>query len=205
MQDYLSRVLESVSYINEKINVKPEIAIILGSGLGGLADEITDRVEIPYADIPNFPFSNVQGHENKLIIGKIYNKTIIAMQGRVHYYEGYSMEEVTFPIKVFALLGVTKLILSNAAGALTRKLKLGDLMLITDHINISGLSPLRGENNAAFGERFPAMKYAYSPSLIEIAKDPEKKIAKDQARARDLGDKIELKEGVYAFSEKRKK
>ncbi|MBQ9314188.1 MAG: purine-nucleoside phosphorylase [Clostridia bacterium] len=191
MQDYLRKVLESVSFINEKISEMPEIAIILGSGLGGLADEVMDRVEIPYSDIPNFPASKVVGHENKLIIGKIYNKNVIVMQGRFHYYEGYEMDEVTFPIKVFALLGVSKLIVSNAAGGLNKKLKSGDLMLITDHINTFGLSPLRGENISEFGERFPGMRNAYSPRLIELAKE--------QAKAKDLTTKLELKEGVYAF------
>jgi len=191
MQDYLSKVLESVSFINQKINEMPEIAIILGSGLGSLAEEVTDRIEIPYQDIPNFPASKVDGHGNRLIIGKIYDKKVIVMQGRFHYYEGYEMDEVTFPIKVFALLGVSKLIVSNAAGGLNKKLKRGDLMLITDHINISGLSPLRGDNISEFGVRFPGMKGAYSSRLIEIAKE--------QAKAKDLASKIELKEGVYAF------
>lgn len=191
MQNFLSKVLESASYINEFINDMPEIVVILGSGLGSLADEVTDRIEIPYCDIPNFPYSNVIGHENKLIIGKIYNKSVIVMQGRFHYYEGYEMAEVTFPIKVFAMLGVSKLIVSNAAGGLNRKLKAGDLMLITDHINISGLSPLRGENVPEFGERFPGMRNAYSPRLI--------KLAKEQANSKELAQKIDIKEGVYAY------
>lgn len=191
MQDYLSKVLEAVTYINEQITEMPEIAIILGSGLGSLADEVTDKVEILYNDIPNFPVSKVVGHGNKLIIGKIYNRNVIVMQGRFHYYEGYEMNEVTFPIKVFSLLGVSKLIVSNAAGGLNKKFKTGDLMLITDHINICGVSPLRGENYSDFGERFPNMKNAYSPRLIEIARE--------QSNSKELAQKIQLREGVYAF------
>lgn len=192
MQDYFSKVLESVTYINEKINEMPEIAIILGSGLGKLADEVTDRVEIPYSEIPNFPISKVEGHENKLIIGKIYNKQVIVMQGRFHYYEGYEMDEVTFPIKVFALLGVSKLIVSNAAGGLNPSFKVGDLVLITDHINICGLSPLRGENYSEFGVRFPGMKDAYSPRLIALAKEQYKKMEEERASANKVSFKDKL-------------
>lgn len=191
MQDMLSKVLEATSYINDRIEEMPEIAIILGSGLGPLANEVTDRVEIPYSEIPNFPSSNVEGHANRLIVGKIYDKNVIVMQGRFHYYEGYSIEEVAFPIKVFTMLGVSKLIVSNAAGGLNKRFKHGDLMLITDHINISGLSPLRGKNHSELGERFPSMTNAYSDRLISIAKQV--------ANSKELTKKIDLKEGVYAF------
>lgn len=191
MQDILSKAIESASYINGKIDFMPEIAVILGSGLGMLADVVTDRVEIPYSDIPNFPSSSVVGHSNKLIIGKIYDRNVLVMQGRFHYYEGYAIDEVAFPIKVFAMLGISKLIVSNAAGGLDRKFKVGDLMLIEDHINISGLSPLRGPNHVELGERFPSMTGAYSPRLIELAKKT--------ASSKELTKKIELKEGVYAF------
>ena len=133
----LEKVAEASSYIASKINRKPRIAVVLGSGLGALADEvIQDRVEIPYSEIPNFPTSRAEGHGNKLIFGKIYDKDVIMMQGRFHYYEGYDMNEVTLPIRVFAFLGVESIIISNAAGGINKSFKLEDLMLITDHINI---------------------------------------------------------------------
>lgn len=223
MQDFFNKVLESVTSINEKINVMPEIGIILGSGLGELAGEVTDRIEIPYSNIANFPSSNVVGHGNKLIVGKIYNRNVIIMNGRFHYYEGYDMDEVAFPIKVFSLLGVKKLIVTNTAGGINKKLKCGDLMVITDHINFSGLSPLRGENIAEFGVRFPGMGEAYSPRLIELAKrvaaneedENRLKLARQQVNKKSILEQIELskqlsdmkeaiekiplKEGVYAY------
>ncbi len=191
MHDILKKSIETTSFINSIIKNMPEIAIVLGSGLGSLANEITDRIEIPYEEIPNFPKSTVEGHENKLIAGKIYGRNVIAMQGRFHYYEGFELNEVTFPIKVFAMLGVSKLIVSNAAGGLNKTFKLGDLMLITDHINLCGLSPLRGENRSEFGERFPSMTNAYSQRLIDLAKNV--------ANSKDLNKKINLREGVYAY------
>ena len=198
MQDYFSDVLESVSYINERITERPSIAIILGSGLGKLADEVTDSVEIPYEEIPNFPVSKVVGHENKLIVGKIYDKNVIVMQGRFHYYEGFDMKEVTFPIKVFALLGVTDLIVTNAAGGINKKLKMGDLVLIRDHINISGLSPLRGNNDSQLGPRFPNMKGAYSERLIQIAREQFENLKKEEA----LNEKLERKDKIFGSNKK---
>ena len=209
MQDIFGKTLETVAYINERINkMQPEIAIILGSGLASsnenilnefgdeekdisIADMVTNRVEISYDEIPNFVSSSVEGHENKLIFGKIYEKNIVIMKGRFHYYEGYDMDVVTFPIRVFAMLGVSKLIVTNAAGGLNKNFKVGDLMLITDHINISGLSPLRGENVSGFGERFPSMIDAYSPRLISIAKEA--------SNSKELMEKVSFKEGVYAY------
>lgn len=188
MEDILKKAMESAEYINSKINgEKAEIAIILGSGLGPLAEEVKDRIEIPYSEIPNFPSSSVVGHQNKLIFGTINNKKVLVMQGRFHYYEGNDIATVAFPIKVFALLNIKKLIVSNAAGGLNTSFKIGDLMLIKDHINISGMSPLRGPNYDEFGERFPSMTNAYSSNLIELAK----KVANEQS--------INLVEGVYAF------
>jgi purine-nucleoside phosphorylase len=187
MQDVLEKATQSSSFIRRQILKSPEIAIILGSGLGALANEIQDKIEIPYTTIPNFPISRVIGHENKLIYGTIYGKNVIAMQGRFHYYEGYSMQEVAFPIKVFSLLGVSKLIVSNAAGGINKKFKPGDLMIINDHIKFSDASPLIGNNVDEFGTRFPDMGQAYSLRLRELAW----KIAKEQ--------KISLEEGVYAF------
>lgn len=188
MEDILKKARESAEYINSKINgEKAEIAIILGSGLGPLADEVTDRIEIPYTEIPNFPSSSVVGHQNKLIFGKINNKKVLVMQGRFHYYEGNDIATVAFPIKVFSILNIKKLIVSNAAGGLNKEFNLGDLMLIKDHINISGMSPLRGKNESELGERFPSMTNAYSSNLIKLAK----KVAIEQ--------NINLVEGVYAF------
>lgn len=208
MNNILQKASEAAAYINSKITKKPNIAIILGSGLGLLANEVyEDRIEIPYSEIPNFPVSKVEGHGNKLIIGKIYDKDVIIMQGRFHYYEGYDMDEVTFPIRVFALLGIESLIVSNAAGGINKKYKPQDLMLITDHINISGLSPLRGKNEDAFGTRFPSMTNIYSKRLINLAKEVaslkafddmfDKKAMKIAKDSEDL--KINLQEGVYAF------
>lgn len=208
MKDILSKASQAVSYINTRIDCKPKIAIILGSGLGSLADEVHEnRVEIPYYEIPNFPASKVEGHGNKLIVGKIYENDVIIMQGRFHYYEGYDMDEVTFPIRVFALLGVETLIVSNAAGGINKKFKPQDLMIINDHINICGVSPLRGENEEAFGTRFPSMTNAYSKRLIELTKDVaslkafddvfDKKTMRLAKDGEDLT--IDVVEGVYAF------
>ena len=208
MKDILQKASETASFIAERIANRPKIAIILGSGLGALADEIhEERVEIPYSEVPNFPTSKVLGHGNRLIVGKIYDKDVIIMQGRFHYYEGYDMQELTFPIRVFALLGIEQLIVTNSAGAINKKFKQQDLMLITDHINVMGISPLRGENEEAFGTRFPSMKDAYSPRLIELAKDVaslkafgdgfNKKTFKKSKDDYDLT--IDLQEGVYGF------
>ena len=167
-----------------------------------LADEIDERIEIPYSDIPNFPASHVLGHENKLIIGKIYDKKVIAMQGRFHYYEGYEMNEVTFPIKVFALLGVRQLIDTNAAGVLNTSFKRGDLVLIKDHINLCCVSPLRGENYPTLGERFPGMRDAYSPRLIQLAKEQFDIMQKEKKEEKKEGTKNDIK-GLFSSSQKK--
>jgi purine-nucleoside phosphorylase len=187
MEENEKKVFETVSYIRERIIEKPDIAIILGSGLGGLAYEIQNRVEIPYDEVPNFKNSLVEGHEGKLIIGKIYDKNVIAMQGRIHFYEGYSMQDIAFPIRVFALLGVEVLIVTNAAGGIDPRLSPGSLMMITDHINMSLQSPLTGKNSDTFGPRFPAINGVYDKGLMTIAKS----VASEMY--------INLHEGVYAF------
>lgn len=187
MQITLENILESASFIRNKIPDVPDTAIILGSGLGRLADEIRDAIEIPYSEIPNFKESKVQGHDNKLIYGTIYDKPVLAMKGRYHFYEGYTMQEAAFPIRVFALLGIRNVIISNAAGGINKKFKVGDLMLISDHIKLSDDSPLIGENINELGTRFPNMTDAYPKAFRDFAKDV----------ARDL--KMELQEGVYAF------
>lgn len=148
----------------------PETAIILGTGLGSLVNEITDKYEIKYEDIPNFPLSTVEGHSGKLIFGKLGNKEIMAMQGRFHYYEGYSMKEVTFPVRVMRELGIKTLFVSNAAGGMNPDFVIGDLMIINDHINMFPEHPLRGKN-IPYGDRFPDMSKAYSPELIAMAKE----------------------------------
>ena len=162
----------------------PKIAIILGSGLGELASEITDATEIPYGDIPNFPVSTVEGHSGKLIFGKLGGKDVMAMKGRFHFYEGYSMKEVTFPERVMYELGVDTLIVSNAAGGMNPQFKIGDIMIINDHINFFPEHPLNGPNFPT-GPRFPDMHQVYNPDLIALA----------DAIANEKG--IRLVHGVY--------
>ena len=192
MQDILSCASEAARYISERISVSPKIGIILGSGLGEFASKVTNpRDEIPYEEIPFFPISTVEGHYGRLIIGKIYDKDVIVMQGRIHYYEGYDLSDVVFPITVFGLLGVSELIVTNAAGGVTKRMLPTDLMLITDHVNFANISPLRGPHIELFGERFPSMTNAYSPRL--------RSIAKEAAVDKEYDSKINLKEGVYAY------
>lgn len=158
-------------YIKSRLAGKnPKVAIILGSGLGVLAEEIENAVKIPYSEIPHFPVSTVSGHAGELIIGTINNVDIIAMNGRVHYYEGHSLEEVIFPIRIFALLGIETLILTNAAGGINTGYIPGSFMVIKDHINFAGVSPLRGKNLDEFGVRFPDMTEVYNKDLTEKMK-----------------------------------
>jgi len=185
--EYLkAKITKSVEFINQKSKIKPKIAIILGTGLGRLAEDIEEKEIIPYSEIPNFPISTVQSHSGNLVLGKLGNKEVVAMQGRFHYYEGYSLKEVTFPVRVMKKLGADTIIISNAAGGMNRFFKRGDLMLITDHINLFGDNPLIGPNDEELGPRFPDMSEAYSQNLIELVK----KVA--------LKEKIRLQEGVYA-------
>ena len=187
MEEILSNIKESAHYIEEQLSDQPKIAIILGSGLGDLAHEIKDSVKIPYSQIPHFPLSTVVGHEGQLVVGELEGKTILAMQGRFHYYEGYPMMDVTYAIRVMKQIGIQKLIVTNAAGAVDPTFVPGDLMLITDHINLSGSNPLIGPNLDSFGLRFPDLSTAYSKSLRALAQ----KVAKEK--------EIDLKEGVYSF------
>lgn len=166
----LEQIQETASYIKSQIHNIPETAIILGSGLGKLADELTDTHEIDYKDIPHFPVSTVEGHSGRLIFGHLDGKEIMAMQGRFHYYEGYSMKEVTFPIRVMRELGIKTLFVSNAAGGTNPSFEIGDLMIITDHINFFPEHPLRGKN-ISYGPRFPDMSEAYDHTLIARAKE----------------------------------
>ena len=171
------RIQETASWLKQRMTTSPKTAIILGTGLGQLASEISDKQEIPYKEIPNFPVSTVEGHSGKLIFGKLGGVDIMAMQGRFHYYEGYSMKEVTFPVRVMYELGIKTLFVSNAAGGMNPKFKIGDLMIITDHINFFPEHPLRGKNYPT-GPRFPDMHETYDKKLIQLAADIafEKKI-----------------------------
>ena len=179
----LEKIKETAAFLKERMHTSPETAIILGTGLGNLANEITEKYEIKYQDIPNFPVSTVEGHSGKLIFGKLGNKDIMAMQGRFHYYEGYSMKEVTFPVRVMKELGIKTLFVSNASGGMNDAFEIGDLMIIRDHINFFPEHPLRGKN--LYGDRFPDMSEAYSKDLINKALD----IAKEKG--------IKVQQGVY--------
>jgi len=168
MSQYYKEVLAATNFIKEKIKeFKAQFGIILGTGLGGLVNEIDIVLTIDYKDIPNFPLSTVETHTGRLIFGQLGGKNVVAMQGRFHYYEGYSMLQVTFPVRVLKLLGIEKLFISNAAGGLHPEQEKGDLMIIKDHINLHYENPLRGENIEEFGPRFPDMFECYSPLLIE--------------------------------------
>ncbi len=168
----MEKVEESTAFLKDKVgNFKPEVGIILGTGLSPLADEIKKEYSISYRDIPHFPVSTVEGHKGNLIFGSLSGKDVVAMQGRVHYYEGYSMQDVTYPVRVMKVLGVDTLIVSNASGGLNKDFEKGDIMLITDHINLMGDNPLRGPNDERFGPRFPEMMEPYSYRLIKIARD----------------------------------
>ena len=164
----LERIQETASFLRERMHTRPETAIILGTGLGSLAGEITDSYEIPYEEIPYFPVSTVEGHKGKLIFGKLGQKDIMAMQGRFHYYEGYTIQQVTFPVRVMRELGIKTLFVSNAAGGMNPDFEIGDLMIITDHINFFPEHPLHGKN-IPYGPRFPDMSEAYDRGLIRQA------------------------------------
>lgn len=180
----LEKIQETAAYLKSKMHTSPETAIILGTGLGSLVNEITEKYEIKYEEIPNFPVSTVEGHTGKLIFGKLGNKDIMAMQGRFHYYEGYSMKEVTFPVRVMRELGIKTLFVSNASGATHPDFEIGDLMIITDHINYFPEHPLHGRN-IPYGPRFPDMSEAYDKELIRKA----------DAIAKEKG--IKVQHGVY--------
>ncbi len=166
------KVNESIDFLKEKIgDFRPEIAIILGTGLSPLANDVKIEHAISYSDIPHFSVSTVEGHKGDLLFGELSGKKVVVMQGRVHYYEGYTMQEVTYPTRVMKFLGADTLIVSNASGGLNKDFRKGDIMLITDHINLMGDNPLRGPNDPAFGPRFPEMMEPYSFRLIELARD----------------------------------
>lgn len=165
----LTQFNESVEFIKGRTKVEPTIGIILGTGLGGLVNEINVIDEIPYKDIPNFPLSTVTGHSGKLIFGELGGKKVIAMQGRFHFYEGYSMQQVTFPVRVMKLLGIQKLFVSNASGGVNPDFEIGEIMIQNDHINLFPAHPLIGKNIDELGPRFPDMSDAYDPTMIALA------------------------------------
>ena len=185
--NYELKIKEAASFILKKITYKPEIGIILGSGLGAIADQIENPEFYPYSEIPHFPISTVQGHAGRLVVGTLEGKTVVAMQGRFHYYEGYPIQEVTFPVRVMKALGIEALIVTNAAGASNPEFNPGDLMIIKDHINLAGANPLIGKNLDEFGPRFPDMSDAYNKELR----------TKVKAIAQNLN--IPVQEGVYAW------
>jgi len=179
---------EAVGYIREQTQCHPAVGIILGSGLSSLASDVRQAVIIPYASIPHFAASTVQGHTGQLVLGELEGRSVVVMQGRLHYYEGYTMQQVTFPVRVIHLLGAANLIVTNASGGLNSQWHPGDLMLISDHLNLVGMmgsNPLIGPNDEGFGPRFPDMSQAYDPGLREIARQV--------AAAKGLP----LREGVY--------
>jgi len=179
------KIQDTTAFVKSKIKEHPQIGIILGSGFGGLTDIVNIELEIPYEDIPHFPVSTVEGHAGKLIFGKLGAKQVMMMAGRFHYYEGYNMTDVTFPVRIMKALGVHSLVVSNAAGGMNPRFKIGDIMILTDHINLFPEHPLRGPNDERLGPRFPDMSVPYDAGFIKMAQD----IAKEQ--------KLDIHSGVY--------
>ena len=179
-------VAESVAFLKQQIREMPEIGCILGSGLGDLADEVMNKTVIPYQDIPHFPVSTVEGHAGHLVFGRLHNQPVVMMKGRFHYYEGYTMKQVTYPVRVMRELGVSHLVVTNACGGLNHQYYAGGLMLIQDHLNLTGDNPLIGPNVEEWGPRFPDLSQAYDPELRQMAKNIADSLT------------IEVFEGVYA-------
>jgi purine-nucleoside phosphorylase len=171
MSELRKHIDDAVTYLRTKTSAQPSIGIILGTGLGGLAQEIQEDVVIEYEDIPHFPVSTVESHHGRLIFGTLGGKPVVAMQGRFHYYEGYTMQQVTFPVRVMKFLGVHTLLISNAAGGMNPQFRKGSVMIITDHINLQGDNPLIGPNDDSLGPRFPDMSEPYSKTLMALAED----------------------------------
>ena len=180
------RAAEAVRFIVARTPHKPKVGLVLGSGLGAFADELAEAVVIPYESTPHFPRSTAEGHPGRLVVGKSGSVPVVVLQGRVHYYEGYTIQQVVFPVRVMGLLGVRVLVLTNAAGGINPKLKEGGLLVIRDHVNLQGTNPLLGPNEPRFGPRFPDMTEAYSRRLVELAHEEANKLG------------LELFEGVYA-------
>ena len=187
-EEYTRQVQEAAAYIKEKLGGRaPEIAITLGSGLGDLADHLVDAVQIPYGEIPHFPVSTVAGHKGQFVVGKLEGREVLCMQGRFHYYEGHDLKQVTLPVRVMKLLGISTLIVTNAAGGINTGFRPGNLMLIEDHLNLTGENPLIGENLEVFGDRFFDMTVAYDAGYRALA----------EQLAAELN--IPLQKGVYAW------
>jgi purine-nucleoside phosphorylase len=182
---WAARAREAAETVRRQARRTPEVAIILGSGLAALADEVAADARIPYGEIPHFPVASVAGHPGRLVIGSLEGRAVAVMQGRVHFYEGYTLTEVVFPVRVLHALGARLLIVTNASGGLNRLFRAGDLMVITDHINFMGTNPLMGPNEEELGPRFPDMVDAYDPALVEAAE------------AAALREGIALRKGVY--------
>ncbi|MCL5036135.1 MAG: purine-nucleoside phosphorylase [Chloroflexi bacterium] len=185
MQLSLTRIINAGDYIRSRIEIQPLIGMILGSGLGDLAEEVMEAVRIPFSEIPNFPPSTVEGHAGEMVIGRLDGKPVLVMKGRIHFYEGYSLKQVTFPVRIMQNLGIKTLVVTNAAGGVNPDFKPGDLMLIKDHINLQGSNPLIGANEKSLGVRFPDMTDAYDPGYRSLVR----KIAAE--------DNVPLQEGVY--------
>lgn len=188
MLDEMKKLKETSEYLRQRIQKKPHIAIVLGSGLGSLTNFMENKLEIPYDEIPNFPRTTVPGHEGRLIFGELGGRDIVAMKGRFHYYEGWNMNEVVFPLRIFKLLGIENLILTNAAGGINTQFKPGDLMLIKDHIGFLADNPLRGTNLDELGPRFPDMSQIYDRELMELSTECAIKL------------QCEIRRGVYAYA-----
>ena len=186
MSQLRNKIEQTVDFLKTKTDAQPGIGIILGTGLGALVEDIDIEIAIPYGEIPNFAISTVEFHEGKLIFGKLCGKSMVAMQGRFHYYEGYTMQQITFPVRVMKFLGVHTLLVSNACGGINADMKPGDIMIITDHINLLGDNPLIGENDDTLGPRFPDMSEPYSRDLIKLTEE----ITREE--------NLEIKKGVYA-------
>jgi len=182
----LDKIKETTKFINDLVDEEPQVGIILGTGLGALVNEIDINITIPYENIPNFPVSTVESHSGKLIFGTLGSKRVVVMQGRFHYYEGYDMQQITFPVRVMKFLGIEKLFISNASGGLRNDQEISDLMILSDHISLLPDNPLRGKNLDELGPRFPDMSDAYDKSLINTALE----IAKNNS--------IKVHTGVYA-------
>lgn len=183
-----NQLKQAKEFLQDRLKIKPTVGLILGSGLGVLADQMSQPIRIPYQDIPGFPTSTVAGHAGQLVAGELNGVAVVAMQGRFHYYEGYGLDSVTFPVRVMKAIGIEKLFVTNAAGGLNEAFKPGDLMLITDHINNTGQNPLIGPNDDQQGVRFPDMSTAYTPDLQKLARQVATELS------------IDLKEGVYVWN-----
>ena len=190
---YLEQIQEAARFVAERLNgQQPAVGLILGSGLGDLAEQVEDAIHIDYHEVPHFPVSTVEGHAGRFVAGTLEGKSVIVMQGRFHYYEGYPMKKVVFPVYVMKQLGVQSLVITNAAGGMNRSFQAGDLMLISDHLNMTGDHPLIGPNHSELGVRFPDMSEAYSREYRALAKELAKSVAGEN------GETLRLQEGVYA-------